>query len=180
MVNGNALLISFLMNNWVPLGLGLLSILPLFPPEWFGKMKHIYITEQKPPESNDPPTGEYRNAMKVSPVEALIVMVTPIYGQIVQTVFIPLQILMKYKEAIVTVIFLVVGFDIFYRKELSQESITLVSIGILALYLDQLIDKGKKLSGLFGLFHWEGKDTLPFIPSPPITSGTQLKKNKET
>ncbi|HAS34160.1 hypothetical protein A3J91_03175 [Candidatus Peribacteria bacterium RIFOXYC2_FULL_58_10] len=55
------------------------------------------------------------------------------------------------------IIFAVVIFDIFVKSQISNQAVTLIAIGIIALYLDELVKTGKKIS-FFGVITWERKE----------------------
>ena len=79
----------------------------------------------------------------------------------------------QFKPAITFIIFLVMGFDIFFRHQISQQAITLVSIGIIVLYLERLIETGKHIKLFWGLLDWHKNDE-----TQPVHSN--LKQNNQT
>jgi uncharacterized membrane protein len=63
--------------------------------------------------------------------------------------------LFEFRKLITIIILAVVAFDIFSNHQISGGAITLVSIGILVLYLERLIETGKHIK-LFGpLLTWD-------------------------
>jgi len=139
------------MFNWISILLFIFVIIPFFPPEWFNYSPKFYINDPLEP-------GTYQKSQRISILHALIKLVIKSLSVFVYDITLPFQVIMHYKEAIILIVFLVVGFDIFYRHQISREAITLVSIGIFALYLERLIEQGKKINGFFNLFNWEAKD----------------------
>ncbi len=163
-INTNVVLVTFFQQNWLLLIMLIASIIPIFPPQWFNYTTRYYIGDLYQP-------GAYQRRQKVSFLHALVKLAIQPISALIFDLMAPLQVLMKYKEVIIIMIFLVVGFDVFYRKQISREAITLVSIGILALYFEQLIEKGKKIDGFFHLISWEAKDnpfSLPVQNVPPV------------
>ncbi len=59
------------------------------------------------------------------------------------------------KNMVTMIIFIVTGFDIFNSHQVSSASVVLVSIGIIALYLDKLVETGKEISIFGRLLHWK-------------------------
>ncbi len=71
--------------------------------------------------------------------------------------FINVAAFLSLKGTVSLVTLIVITVDLICRKRLSKEAVILVSMGIVALYLEQLMDKGKEFSFL-GIFKWRGRD----------------------
>jgi hypothetical protein len=134
-------LIDFLQKNYIIVLLFLFSILKIVPPELAGFRKY---------NNDDPKQGR---ASRITPLNFIL------HNTLDSAVrcWIPLLSLFGLKNMVSLIIFLVVTFDIFVRKEISTQAVTLVGIGIVALYLDMLVETGKKMS-FFGIVTWERKD----------------------
>lgn len=145
----NLEIINFLSNNWILLLLlsVVLSLIPIFPQDKFGYYSKIW----------DQSTNEWRNAPKMSLLRVVFHLILSTLSEI------PLQILSYFglKQTISLIIFVVIGFDVFYRQQISREAITLVSIGIIALYLDLLIQSAKKITVFWKILEWERADFFP-------------------
>jgi len=129
---------NFIIGKWDIIVLVILLLIPVIKPTWIGQDK-TFIDNK----------NQERDSKKLSVLSALINLA--IYPLINITTFLSL------KGTISLVIFLVIAVDLIYRKQLSREAVILVSIGIVALYLEQLIERGRKISFL-KLIDWESKE----------------------
>ncbi len=132
-------IVRALFENWQPFLLLVVILVPIIPPQWLGLRPTYFDTNLK----KDFPAEKYS-----------------ILRAFVHSLLSPLQELIIYwgfRGTVSIVIFVAIGVDLFYRKQLSREAVTLAGIGILALYLEQLIDKAKKIS-IWKIFEWERKD----------------------
>lgn len=66
----------------------------------------------------------------------------------------------EFKKTVTVIIFSVGMFDIFINHQISTKLITLISIGILALYLEKLIETGKNIKLFGGMMSWEKDEKL--------------------
>lgn len=119
-----------------------LSIIPVVPPQLLGWDK-IY---------KDQVTGAERKVLRVSILRAILHLFT----NIINGAVIDLSVLFNFKTVVTLIIFISIGVDLFMRKFLSREAITLAAIGILVLYLELLLEKAKKIT-VWKFFEWEAK-----------------------
>lgn len=139
----NSLIIDFVKNNYLAIILILFSILKIVPPEWAGFWKYVNNKESEG---------------KAVRITLLNLLLTNFLDSVIRSFFIPLLAAFGLKNMITLIIFLVVGFDIFFRGQTSTQAVTLVAVGIIALYLDILVETGKKITFFGGLLRWERKD----------------------
>ncbi|MFZ2199990.1 MAG: hypothetical protein WAV40_04335 [Microgenomates group bacterium] len=140
MIDTNVILLEFLAKNWLGLTLLVVSIFRIVPPEWSGFWKY---------NNNNESEGL---APKITPINFLL---TGLLDSVIRAFFIPLIATFGLKNMITLIIFIVVFFDIFSRHQISGAAVTLVSIGIITLYLERLIELGKHIE-LFGkLLIWD-------------------------
>ena len=145
MLETNSLIVAFLTGNFFSLAILLASLIKVIPPEWAGFWKY---------NNNNSAEGK---AQKITALNWLLHM---IFASLVQSFFIPLIAAFGLKNMVTLVILMVVGFDIFSRKQVSTASVTLTAIGIIALYLDRLVETGKTIKLFGGLLLWERKDDV--------------------
>ena len=138
----NLLLIGFFIKNALAIFLFVFLILKIVPPEWAGFHKY---------NNNDEQQGR-ANKMSI-----LRFIIDGVIDGILSPISIHILTLFSFKNMITVLIFFVVGFDIFIRHQISAAVVTLIGIGIIALYLENLIDTGKKIE-FFGIIKWEKKD----------------------
>lgn len=139
MINTNLIVLGFIANNIVLILLGLLLLLPTIPPRWIG-LQDTYFN------------SFYKKELPVQKYSILKVLINFFLSPITEFL-----VIWSLKGIVSIVIFAVIGADLFFRKQLSNEAVTLVSVGILALYLEQLIEKAKKIT-IWKLFEWEKKE----------------------
>ncbi len=149
----NKWFIDFFKQNWLLLVL----FLPIIPPKWLGYASQYFNTVE----------NKLIPARKSSIAAAFIMMFVDAVSQFTN-IFVNLASLLTLRTATTVIIFIAIGFDIFFRKQISREAITLISIGVIALYLEQLIEKAKKIVLFWKILEWESKDTT----SPTNTSTT--------
>jgi len=131
---------NFITEKWDLIVLAIALLIPIIPPTWIGQDKTFYDNK-----------NQEQNSKKLSVLSAFInLAILPLVNI---TAFLSLR------GTVSLIIFLVIAVDLIYRKQLSREAVILVSIGIVALYLEQLIEKGKEFS-FFGIIRWKGKDLL--------------------
>jgi len=129
-----------------------LSSARIIPPTWAGFYKYNGI--------NDPSKGE---APKIT---LLRLVLHNIIDGILPSFILPVIALFEFKKLITVVILVVVATNIIYSQQISTASITLISIGILTLYLERLIETGKHIK-VFGLITWDKEDNTPGQTPPP-------------
>lgn len=139
----NSQIVSFASNHYLAVALLVVSILKIVPPNWVGFWKY---------NDNNPTKGR---APFITPLTFLL---TALFDSVIRSFFLPLLATFNLRNMVSLVIFLVVIFDIFFLREISAPVVTLVGIGIVTLYLETLVEKGKSIS-LFGLIKWERNDS---------------------
>jgi hypothetical protein len=139
----NSYLIDFFRNNSILLVLLLLSAIHIIPQEWAGYWK--YNNNRK----------EDGRAPRMTILHWLL---TSLLNSIINAFIVPLIAAFGLDKMVTLIIFAVVGFDIFSGHEISSASVILTVVGIIALYLDRLVDTGKIITMFGGLLHWEKDD----------------------
>lgn len=140
MINTNVEIISFFENNFILFGLILISLIRIVPPEYAGFWKY---NNNKEEEGRAPR------------ITLLNFILTSLFDSVIRAFFIPLVAAFGLKNMVSLVIFLVVTFDIFFRNQISTQSVILIAIGIVALYLEQLVETGEEIEFFGGLLHWK-------------------------
>ena len=135
----NILIINFVKDNIILLVLSVASIINIVPPEWAGLFKY---------NNNDSQQG------KAKKITLLHLLLQGVMDGVIRGILIPAVISFGMKNIITLIIFVVISFDLFARHYISGQAVTLVGVGILALYLERLIETGKSIK-LFGLLSWE-------------------------
>ena len=161
-MQGNIAVIDFIKNNYLLLGLLILLILKIIPPEWAGFFKY---------NDNDKAKGK---APRITFLRLLL-------SNLTESVFIGflLPILSGFglKNTATLVIFIVVVFDIFSNHQISGGTITLIAIGVIALYLDRLIETGKELKLFGALLSWKKDEQQPTASSNVPTQPSSQNKS---
>jgi hypothetical protein len=139
MVNTNLMILGFMANNIVLILFSLLLLLPIIPPHWIGLQDTYFNTF-------------YKKEMPVQKYSILKVLINSLLSPITEFL-----VIWSLKGTVSVVIFVVIGTDLLLRKQLSREAVALVSVGIIALYLEQLIEKAKKIS-IWKIIEWEKED----------------------
>ncbi len=142
-MNTNLTILEFFQNNWILLCILIVLILNLVPPEWAGYWKYV---------NNDPAFG------KAKKITILRFLLHGFVESIVSTFLVNIVSMFEFKKTVTVLIFFVVMFDVFINHEISTKVITLISIGILALYLEKLIETGKNIKLFGNLISWEKDD----------------------
>jgi len=119
----------------------LIFIPKIVPPEWSGFWKHNKV--------NEPTSGL---APKITILKFIL---HNIIDSILSAFLIPILAMFGLKNMVTLVILTVVLFNIIVQKEITAPAVTLVGIGILALYLERLIETGKHIKLFGGLIDWE-------------------------
>jgi hypothetical protein len=144
----NFIVFEFVKNNYILILLILLFLAPVIPPEYAGYWKY---------NLNNKALGR---AKRIS-------LLRYILHFLIDSVFVEILVngmtTFQFKPAITFIIFLVMGFDIFFRHQISQQAITLVSIGIVVLYLERLIEIGKHIKLFWGLLEWRKDDDVQLV-----------------
>lgn len=181
MINTNSVVINFVKDNYILLiiSLMLIIILPLkiIPPEWAGFWKY---------------NNNKKNEGQAPKITILQFFLNNVFDGTLRSFFIPMLVAFNLKNTITFIILSVVIVNILSLKQISPAAITLVGIGILALYLEKLIETGRSIK-FFGLLTWEkdsrqqttvnSNDSLienhiskPSLPMPSVASKTLKSK----
>lgn len=144
MIDTNQLIIPFIQNNSLIILfiLFLLSLIKVIPPEWCGFWKYVDNDENKGPA----PKATILNWMLHMIIDSLI-----------RSFVLSLLSAFGLKNMITLIIFIVTSFDVVVNQQISLQSVALVGIGIITLYLDKLVDNGSKISLFGSLLKWEKK-----------------------
>ncbi|MFA5799350.1 MAG: hypothetical protein WC840_00135 [Candidatus Peribacteraceae bacterium] len=139
----NDALIWFFQNNWIFVLLFLISLIKAIPHKWLK-------------------SEEFVKASKESRVTLLTFVLESFFDSLSRASFSLLAVL-GLQATVTLIIFVVVIFDIVVKREISTQAVSLFGIGIVALYLNRLIETGKKIS-FFGMVAWERKDEPTVLP----------------
>lgn len=74
-----------------------------------------------------------------------------------QELIIGIAVSLSLRGAVTILIFLVVGGDLFFKNGLSPQGLAISIIGVIALYLDQLVQNASELDFFKGIFHFKSK-----------------------
>ena len=135
----NSEIINFWNEHWIFICIIIVSVIKFIPAEWIGLNKMVGTTDPK------------RHF-----VSLFQIIVGGLFEAIARSSM-NLSIAFGLGNVVTFLIFAVVIFDIAVRKEISTQAVSLISIGVLALYLDELVKEGKEMS-FFGLATWKRKD----------------------
>jgi len=139
MIKTNMEIVFFFTNNILLILLLAVSILRVVPPEWVGYWKF---------NNNKESDG------KAPRLTIINFILTSLFDSVFRAFFIPLIAALGLKSTVTLVILLVVVFDIFVRKQISGPAVTLVCVGIIALYLERLIETGEQIKLFGGFLTW--------------------------
>ena len=142
MLDTNKIVLSFIQNNSIVilLILFLFSLLSVIPPEWCSFWKF---------NNNDEKQG------RAPRITILNWMLHMIIDSLIRSFVLSLISAFGLKNMVTMIIFIVTGFDIFNSHQVSSASVVLISIGIIALYLDKLVETGKEISIFGRLLYWK-------------------------
>lgn len=138
-MNTNILVISFIKNNILLLAIFLLLIVKVIPPEWSGFNKYI----------------DNVNKIKANKINLLKFILDGVIDGIISPIFLHTHTMLGFKNTVTILIFFAVGFDVFVSNQISGSVVALIGIGIIALYLEKLIETGKNIKLFGGLLDWE-------------------------
>ena len=144
MVGTNQLVEPFIQNNSfvIIFILLLFSLIKVIPPEWCGFWKYI---------DNDEKKGKAPN------VTILNWLLHMIIDSLIRSFVLSLLTAFGLKNMVTLIIFIVTGFDIISNHQISSSSVALISVGIITLYLDKLVDTGDEVELFGGLLKWKRK-----------------------
>jgi hypothetical protein len=151
MFNFNLWLLHFLGNYWSLILIFISVFIPLFPPEWFNYDDNFYL------QNNSGVVYKIQKKLKLTLLHVIIRLLV-ISIMTITDFLIYIITYFSYKETLSLIVTVAIGFDIFYSKGLSNESVILVVVSLLILYFEKLVDSGKKMSILGKLFNWERAD----------------------
>jgi len=136
----NQLVIDFLINNFLLLIIILVSILKIIPPEWAGFWKY---------NNNKESDG------LASKISILHFVSHNLVDSLVRIFVINLLTAFNFNNMVTFLIFIIVVFDVFISHKISGAGVTLIGIGIIALYLGRLIETGEHIKLFGGLLTWD-------------------------
>lgn len=128
----NILVIDFFKNSWLALIIIIIFLIPTIPYKWFFDVK--------------PGLDIYKDNAKKSLITYTIYLLGSALGEIALT--------LKFKGIVSIIIFTLLAIDLVYNHNLSNYTIILVTIGLISLYFDRLIDEGEEIK-FFGIFYWK-------------------------
>jgi len=117
-------------------------LLPVLPPGYIYTPDYYFDNK-----------GQKIQRGKVSILQFFLHQVVMLLQEILIGIAAPLGL----KGSVTILIFLVVGADLYFRKGLTSQGLIISIVGVIALYLEQLIEKAKSLEFLKGLFKYESK-----------------------
>ncbi len=141
-MNTNLIIFNLLKDNALVIVIFIFLIIKIIPPEWSGFNKY---TDQI-------------NKIRAKRKNALGFIIDGIMDGIISPIFVHVSTMFGFKNTITILIFFVIGFDVFIRQQISGTVVTLIAIGIIALYLEKLIETGKNIKLFGNLMTWERKD----------------------
>jgi len=139
MIN-NDTIINFVKENNLFIGLFVLLIVRIIPPEWAGFWKY---------NNNKEVDGRAQR------ITLLRYILHSVVDSCLSSFLIPILSIFGLKNMVTLVILAVVIINVFVQQQISGPVVTLVGIGIITLYLDKLIDTGKSIKLFGGLVNWE-------------------------
>jgi hypothetical protein len=116
--------------------------LPTVPPNWLG-MDSTY------PGSD----GKTRKRVSLN----ILSVVLKLLVQPISLTIIDLSVLFNFKTTISLLIFIVIGTELYFKKQISQQAVILVAISLVVLYLELIIEKAKRIT-IWKFFEWERKE----------------------
>ncbi len=141
---------SFLLNNWLDIFiicvLYFLIVLPVLPP-FFAGLQSEYI---------DVNTGQNIKQKKVSLIESIPHL-------LIKTLTFPFIITIPIRGAVTIVLLAALAADLFLNKQITNNGVTLVTVGIVALYLEKVLDTAEEIS-LWKVFTWKARKPTLNIP----------------
>ena len=162
----NDIIINFVKENCLLIGLFVLLIIRIVPPEWAGFWKY---------KNNREIEGK---APKITPLRFIFHSVV---DSLISSFLIPILSMFGLKNMVTLVILAVVVINILVQQQISGSVVTLVGIGIVALYLDKLIDTGTSIKLFGGLVSWEKekRGVDPLDSTQKIEPQKKVRENKE-
>ncbi len=143
MIYSNAWLLDFVLNNYVGLLLFVLLTIKVVPPEWAGYWKYNNNSQAEGPAKR---------------MSALGFLLEGLLDSILPRIWVHLSVIFDFSKTVTILIFCLVIFALFVTHQVSGTILTLVSIGIISLYLERLIETGKSIKLFGGAISWERKD----------------------
>ena len=141
MINSNVAIGLFLRDNWALIAAVCLLIIgstwKVVPYKWC-----FSVSDDEPRQNFTPIHFVINNALTTF-VQPFIIHFLTAFGL---------------KNMVSLLIFVVVVFDVFVRHQISTQAVAMITVGIIALYMDKLVDTGKTIKFLGGLFAWERKE----------------------
>ena len=136
----NNIIIQFFQNSWLLVLIVIILLLPIIPTSWLA-LPRTYMDQ-----------GKEVKHLSLSIIESIVHLICKIISRLI----IDISILFTFQTTLSLIIFILIGVDLYYRKQIGQNTILLVIIGIIGLYLQQIIDKGKSFK-IWKIFEWKSK-----------------------
>jgi hypothetical protein len=143
MIDTNTSILNFLADNYLLIILILLLIIKIVPPEWAGFWKY---------NDNNPASGRAKK------INILKFIIDGVLDGIVNPLWVHVSVIFGFNKVVTILIFTLVLFAVFVMNQISGTVVTLISIGIISLYLERLIETGKTIRLFGNLINWERKD----------------------
>ncbi|MDP4000412.1 MAG: hypothetical protein Q8Q11_03210 [bacterium] len=142
---------EWLVDNWesVLLITAAIAILlaPVIPPTWVG-MTATYID----------PEGNQQKSQRFS-----------LWGAFMKLILQDLIVFIGFRGTITLVLLGAVGLDIYFQEKLTTQAVVLAVVGLVALYFEQLMERGEYLE-LRGIFRWKKQANTPTPKRPRDTA----------
>lgn len=133
-----------MLRNLLFLISGIIAIFPFLSP------KSVYDVDYYFDQN-----GEKVQRGRISIIRFVLKQLTAIFQDVVVSLIVSLTL----QGSVTLLIFLVVGVDLYFRKSLSTESVIVTVIGVIALYMNQLVSSASELEFFRGLFRYKSKRT---------------------
>lgn len=132
---------SFIQVHWLSVSVFIVSILPIVKPGWVGQQA-TYFNQQ---------TNREVPALRQS---ILAVLLFNLSDAIIRT-FQPLIVSLQLRGTMTLLIFVALGTDLYFRHQLSAEAVSVVLVGLIALYFEGMLATAKKIQ--LWVLRWESK-----------------------
>lgn len=121
--------------------LSVILLLPLLPPHFVFGTDYYYNNK-----------NQKVNRSKVSILHFFLHQVLALFQELILGFAVPLSL----KGAVTILIFVVVSADLYFKRGLSSQGFAISVIGVIALYLDQLVTNASELD-FFKIFRYKSK-----------------------
>ena len=154
---------EFIIEYWadilITLPLVILSVIPIIPPTWAGFHKTYF-------------NSFYNQEMKQKNMN-FYELIVHLFSHVIVT---GPALSLGFRGTVTLILFTILGADLHLNHQITNNAVILSIVGILALYLEKLIDTASELT-LWKIFTWKSKNNqnpvitpIPITPSEDITS----------